>query len=101
MINGISNIKIIWTDQAKLALKDIFDRYKEKSLQGAIKIKYELLQSPKTIYFAKQYQVDEINSKYRRIIVRDYKVLYKENKGIIHVMDIVSTRQSPDVLRRK
>ena len=72
----MDELKIIWTDQAILALKDIYDFYKNKSLQGAKKVKLNILQSPKTIYFAKQYQIDDINPKYRRIVVRDYKVLY-------------------------
>jgi plasmid stabilization system protein ParE len=97
----MGKLKIIWTNQAKLALKSIYDYYKEKSLQGANNVKSDLLQSPKTIYYAKQYQIDEINPKYRRIVVRNYKVLYKENKGAIHVMDIVCTLQSPEILKNK
>jgi plasmid stabilization system protein ParE len=97
----MGKLKIIWTNQAKSALKSIYDYYKEKSLQGANNVKSDLLQSLRTIHFAKQYQIDEINPKYRRIVVRDYKVLYKENKGFIHVMDIVCTLQSPEILKNK
>lgn len=60
-----------------------------------------MLQSPKTIYYSQQYQIDDINPKYRRIVVRNYKVLYKDDKGVIQVMDIVSTQQSPEVLKMK
>ncbi|MDN5210722.1 hypothetical protein QQ020_01645 [Fulvivirgaceae bacterium BMA12] len=60
-----------------------------------------MLESPKKIHFSKQYQLDEINPKFRRIVVRDYKILYKEVGGTIHVLDIVSIRQPPDILRRK
>ena len=97
----MGKLKIIWTTQAKESLKSIFNYYKNKSLQGANNVKIDLLQSPKTIYFSKQYQVDNINSKYRRIIVRDYKVLYKEDEGTIQVMDIISTKQSPQILKNK
>jgi plasmid stabilization system protein ParE len=93
--------KIIWTVQAKAALKNIYDYYKEKSLQGAKHVKTDLLLSPKAIHFAKQYQIDDINPKYRRIVVRDFKVLYKEETDTIYVMDIISTRQSPGILRNK
>jgi len=98
----MGKFKIIWTDQAKAEVKKIYDYYKEKSAPGAKNVRSDLLQSPKSIYFAKQYQIDEINPKYRRIIVRgDYKVLYKDESGIIKVMDIVSARQSPEVLKSK
>ena len=98
----MGHFKIIWTNQAKTELKKIYDYYKEKSPQGAKRVQDDLLQSPKMIYFAKQYQLDEINPRYRRIIVRgDYKVLYKEEAGVIKVIDIVSVRQSPEVLQNK
>lgn len=94
----MKKLKIIWSDQAKFALKEVYDYYKDKSLQTAKNIKSDLLNSPKTIVFAKQYQVDDINPKFRRIIIRHYKVLYQENKGIIEMVDIISTRQSPEIL---
>jgi addiction module RelE/StbE family toxin len=97
----MNNLKIVWTNQAKKAVKSIYNYYKEKSLQGAKNVKFDLLRSPKTILFSKQYQVDEINSNYRRIVVRDYKVLYKEKEGVIQIMDVVSTQQSPDILSSK
>lgn len=97
----MSSLTIIWTKQARAALKIIYDYYKDKSPQGAKNVKSDLLQSPKTIHFSKQYQVDDINPKYRRIIIRDYKVLYKEENGTIKVMDIVCTRQSPEILESK
>jgi hypothetical protein len=78
-----------------------FSYYKKKSLQGAKNVRLDLLQIPKTIRFAKQYQVDEINPKYRRIVVRDYKVLYKESGNEISVMDAVATKQSPKILKEK
>lgn len=97
----MTKFKIVWTKQARESLKKIHDYYKEKSIQGARNVRSDLLQSPKTILYAKQYQTDEINPKYRRIVVRDYKVLYKVNNEVIQVVDIISTRQSPQVLKKK
>lgn len=93
--------RIIWTVQAKNTLNSIYKYYKEKSLQGAIQVRADLLKSPKSIQFAEQYQIDDINPKYRRIVVRDFKVLYKEVKQVIYVMDIINTWQSPEVLKNK
>lgn len=97
----MGELKIIWSKQARLAVKSIFSYYKKKSLQGANNVKTDLLQSPKSIRFAKQYQVDEINSNYRRIVVRDYKVLYNEKNNVIRIMDVVGTKQSPEELKNK
>lgn len=98
----MEKFKIIWTNQAKAEVKKIYNYYKEKSPQGAKNLRTDLLQSPKTIYFTKQYQVDDINTKYRRIIVRgEYKVLYKVEADIIKVVDVVSVRQSTEILKNK
>jgi hypothetical protein len=60
-----------------------------------------LLKAPKTIHYSGQYQVDDINPNYRRIVVRDYKVLYKEEGSVIQILDIVCTKQSPEILEKK
>ena len=97
----VTTPRIIWSLEAKKALKDIYDYYKEKSIQGAKNVKADLLQAPRTIQYSKQYQVDDINPKYRRIVVRDFKILYTESESEIQILDIISTRQSPDVLKAK
>jgi len=97
----MGKVKIIWTKSAIQAVKEIYDYYKEKSPQGAKNVRADLLNSPKSIQYAKQYQVDEINPSYRRIIVRDYKVLYTEQTGTVQVMDVTGTRQSPEILKNK
>ncbi len=97
----MGKLKIIWTKQARASVKSIYNYYKKESLQGAKNVKSDLLQSPKTIQFSKQYQVDEINTNYRRIVVRDYKVLYNEKNNTIRIMDVVSTKQSPEELKNK
>ena len=45
----MAKLKVIWTNQAKAALKHIYDYYKGKSAQGAKNVKSDLLKSPKTI----------------------------------------------------
>ena len=96
----MGNFKIIWTSQAKQDLQNIYEHWKKKSDQGAKNVRSDILQSPKSIYYAKQYQVDDINPRYRRIVVRTYyKVLYKKIRDTIYVMGVISTRQSPDVLK--
>lgn len=98
----MSHYKIIWTSQAKQDLKDIYEYWKKKSLQGARNIRSDILKSPKSIYYANQYQVDEINPKYRRIIVRThYKVLYIEKNNVIYVVGLIGAKQSPEILESK
>ena len=48
--------KVVWTNTAKDQLKTIYNYYKEKSLQGAINLKNDVLSSTKGIRFVEQYQ---------------------------------------------
>ncbi|KAF2507243.1 type II toxin-antitoxin system RelE/ParE family toxin [Flavobacterium zhairuonense] len=71
----------------------IYNYYKEKSFQGANNIKNEILDATKKIHFSEQYQKDEIEPEYRRIIVRDYKILYFEENDVIYISKIFSTKR--------
>ena len=88
-------VKIIWSNQAKQAVKDVYDYYKKVSVQGATNVRNDISNAPKTIRYTKQYQIDDVYPSYRRIVVRgDYKVLYSENNNIINIVDVVATKQS-------
>lgn len=84
--------QVVWTRQGRESLNAILDyRYKEIPIARKI-VRKDIIDASKQIVFAEQYQKDEIFPKYRRIIVRDYKVLYKEQKGIAYILNLVCTR---------
>ena len=85
--------KVVWTNTAKDQLNTIYNYHKEKSLQGAINLKNDILSSSKSIHFVEQYQKDEIEPEYRRIIVRDYKILYVEENEVVYITKIFSTKR--------
>lgn len=86
-------LKVVWTYTAKNQLRTIYNYYKEKSVQGANNIKNEILNATKNIRFSEQYQNDEIEPEYRRIIVRDYKILYLVEDEVIYISKIFSTKR--------
>jgi hypothetical protein len=45
--------------------------------------------------YSNQYQIDELFPEFRRIVVRDYKVLYKEVENVIVITDVVCTKMKP------
>jgi plasmid stabilization system protein ParE len=92
----MAELKKAWTNTAKAQLKVIYETYKVKSLQGAKTIKDEILQATKSLHFAEQYQRDEIEPEFRRIIVRHYKLLYIEENGVVFIARIFDTRQDPN-----
>lgn len=92
----MSELKKVWTNTAKEQLRAIYDNYKVKSLQGARNIKDEIILAAKELHFADQYQKDNIEPEFRRIIVRHYKLLYIEKNGIVFIARIYDTRQNPN-----
>lgn len=90
-----SKLSIVWTEQAKLALKEVYKFHKKISVEWAAKIRDKIYQSPEALIYSNQYQLDENNSDFRRIVVGHYKVLYQEKKNVIYIMDVVCSLQAP------
>lgn len=96
-------IRIVWDIHAKTDLRLIHDFIKLKSPQGAKNVINDILSETKNIKFVQQYQVDEIlGEPYRRIVVRNYKIIYKVHSDIeIRILQIFDTRQNPIRLKVK
>ena len=92
----MGELKKVWTIKAKAQLKSIYENYKVNSLQTAKALKDEILQATKDLHFAEQYQRDEMEPEFRRIIVRHYKLLYIEEDGTVFIARIFDTRQDPN-----
>jgi plasmid stabilization system protein ParE len=82
-------------NKSKDQLKTIYNHYKLVSPQGAKGIKDAILKSGKELVFAEQYQQDEIEPEFRRIIVRHYKLIYTIEKETIWILIIFDTRMNP------
>ncbi|MGB0788908.1 MAG: type II toxin-antitoxin system RelE/ParE family toxin [Marinirhabdus sp.] len=87
----------MWSNRAKAQLKQIHDylKYEKKTPQGAANVKRNILTTGRGVNFVEQYQKDEIDPQYRRIIVRHYKLIYKEKNGKILILRVFDTNQDP------
>lgn len=84
--------KIVWARQAREALSAILEyRYSEIPSAYGI-VRKDIINASKNIVFSEQYQKDDIFPEYRRVIVRDYKILYKEKQGIVYILNVVCTK---------
>jgi plasmid stabilization system protein ParE len=88
-------ITILWSKRASKSLASIFNYYFSLSKQSAERIRKDILKTVSTLRFVEQYQVDELNPDYRRMIVRHYKIVYKVKKQSILILNIFDTRQDP------
>jgi len=91
-----SKLVVFWTKIAKEDLKDIYISLKKVvSKEKAIKIRDELFNCTNSIVFAEQFQVDEYRFDCRRIIIRNYKVLYQIKENSIFVIRVFNSFQNP------
>ena len=96
----MNNFEIIWTFESDLDLNEIYEFYFEKSPKVAFQLIQEIVLETEKLVFAKQFQLDEINPNYRRIIVRNYKVLYRLIENEIVVFAVFDCRQNPIKLKK-
>jgi plasmid stabilization system protein ParE len=83
---------VIWTRQAREAISVIL-QYRYKDIPTARKIvRADIIVATKQLTFTKQFQKDDIYPIYRRIVVRDYKILYKEIDTTVYIMNVVCTK---------
>lgn len=92
----MSKLKIIWANKSKEQLKAIYNYYKVISPQGAKNVKDDILKAARELIFVKQYQQDEIEPEFRRIIVRHYKLIYTIKENTIWILRIFDTRKNPE-----
>ena len=84
--------RIVWVRQAREALSEILE-YRYSKIPTAYEIvRKEIINASKNIVFSEQYQQDDVFIEYRRIIVRDYKILYKVKEGTVYILNIVCTK---------
>ncbi|WP_394775197.1 type II toxin-antitoxin system RelE/ParE family toxin [Flavobacterium sp.] len=85
-MNNIRSV-VFWTQNAKEDLKEIYiSLTKVISKEKAIKIRNELFNCTDNIVFAEQFQLDEYRFDCRRIVIRNYKVLYQFKENSIFVI---------------
>ena len=92
------SLNVVWTFEAENDLDDIYEFYLQVSDEIALKIISEIILETDKIVFLEEFQVDEINSKYRRIIVRHFKILYRVVSNEIVIFGVFDSRQNPEKL---
>ena len=86
---------IKWSDEAIANLKSVYyNLLRRNSRETALKIRNEIFKAPGGIVFPEQFQKDEVYTKYRRIIVRNYKILYLIDRNTILITTVINTYQN-------
>jgi plasmid stabilization system protein ParE len=94
------NITVVWSDQAKGNLRNIYNNLLYKnSAETAKKIRAEIFSAPHTIVFPEQFQYDDYLTEFRRIIIRNYKILYYANGPEITIISVFNTHRHPSNMK--
>jgi addiction module RelE/StbE family toxin len=87
---------VIWTSKSFEDISNIHHYLTNKiSLETANKIIDEIYQGPNSITFVEQFQIDDYRKDCRRIIVRNYKILYHVKDSEIYIIRVFNTFQNP------
>ena len=87
---------VIWTSKSFEDISNIHHYLSNKiSSETADKIIDEIYQAANSITFVEQFQNDEYRKDCRRIIVRNYKILYYIIDSEIFVIRVFNTLQDP------
>jgi plasmid stabilization system protein ParE len=100
-------MQIIWSDLAKVLLKEIYSYYKEVAgVKVAKSIKNKIIKKP--LLLTKQPEIGQIednpmvvNRRFRYLIEGNYKIVYKvytEDKEIL-IAAVFDTRRNPSKLK--
>ncbi len=93
-------LHIQWSARAQTDIKNIyFDLLERNSKTASQKIRDEILVASKSIIFPEQYQIDEYIGDCRRIVIRNYKILYFAEEEVITIISIFNTRRHPSKMK--
>lgn len=90
---------ILWSKQSENDLDDILEYYLETSPEKAYLHINNIINSVEQIVFSEQWQVDEYDTSFRRIIVnKKFKVYYTIDDSNILITRVYPTQKKPKKL---
>lgn len=92
--------KVIWTNKAKIALKDHYDWIKLDSKSAADKVRKEIISASKGLTSnPEKYQLDEFYpnnpGNIRRLFRWSYRIIFQVQENQIVILNIIHTSQEP------
>lgn len=100
-------MKIIWDDEAKKSLRNIYNYIKgRESIEVAKKVRNEIFSQAKSLNnFPEKYErephLEDKPGNYRYKVIWSYKVIYEISKEGIYILDIYHTSRDPSGIKRR
>jgi len=85
-------LSVKWSNEAINDLKSTYyDLRTRNSNETALKIRNEIFNASRSIIFPEQFQLDENGKNCRRIIIRNFKILYIVDGETIRITSVINT----------
>ena len=94
-------LKIIWDDEAKRSLRNIYNYIKSReSIEVARKIRNEIISQTKSLNdfpekFEKEHHMEDEPGNFHYKVIWSYKIIYEVTAESIDVLDIFHTSRDP------
>lgn len=95
--------KVVWSDNAKESLADIYNYIFENSPQNAEHVIDTLLELGNSLEDSRfDYSKDLIidNDRFRFISKWSYKIIYERKNNEVRIIDVFGTKQNPEILKK-
>ncbi len=100
-------LKIIWDDQAKYSLRNIYNYIKQReSTERAKKVRDKIVSSTKSLNdfpekFEEEPHLSDISGNYRYKVIWSYKIIYEVTEKAIYIIDIFHTSRNPSTITNR
>lgn len=89
---------VIWSEEAKNSIAEIYFYILKDSPQNAINVVDEIINLVDSLQDERfEYAIDPIinKEKFRHISIWSYKIIYERNAEVVFILDIFDGRQNP------
>ena len=96
-------MKVIWSQEAKISLSEIYNYIFEDSPQNAEKVLNEIIDVAESLHDERyEFAIDPIinKEKFRHISIWSYKIIYERTKDKVLILDIFNGKQNPHKLKK-
>ena len=96
-------MNVIWSQEARKSLSEIYNYIFEDSPQNAEKVLNKIIDLVESLQDERyEFAIDPIINKerFRHLSIWDYKIIYERTNDKVVILDIFNGKQNPDKLKK-
>lgn len=99
-------LKIIWDNEAKKSLQNIYNYIKgRESIEAAKKVRNKIFTQAKTLQdfpekFEREHHLEDEVGNFRYKVIWSYKIIYEVTEESIFILDIFHTSRDPSEIKK-